>query len=98
MSTQLFFTNLPYNCSDRELKEWIESRGLETGSIRIIRDLVAGVSPAFAYADLKDPMRLEQAVSVLNGKRMRNQVVIVKQALERSLTDSKATAASARPH
>jgi len=98
MSSQLFFTNLPYNCSDRELKEWIESRGLETGSIRIIRDLVAGVSPAFAYADLTDPMRLKEAVSILNGKRMRNQVVIVKQASERHLTDSKAAAASARPH
>jgi RNA recognition motif. (a.k.a. RRM, RBD, or RNP domain) len=56
MASPLFFTNLPYNCSDRELKEWMESRGIESGSIRIIRDLVAGVSPAFAYADLKDAL------------------------------------------
>ena len=39
MVSQLFFTNLPYNCSDRELKEWIESRGIETRAIRIIRDV-----------------------------------------------------------
>ena len=97
MTCQLFFTNLPYNCLDRELKEWMESRGIETESIRIIRDLVAGVSPAFAYADLKDPLRLAQAVAVLNGKKMRNQVIIVKQASERRLTDSKAASASVRP-
>ena len=80
MQSQLFFVNIPYNCSDRELKEWIESRGIETESICIIRDLVAGVSPAFAYADLKDQTQLEEAVSILNGEKMRNQTITVKKA------------------
>ena len=66
MSSQLFFTNIPYNCSDQEFEQWIESRGVEVESVRIIRDLVAGASPAFAYADVKDDTRLEEAVSVLN--------------------------------
>ncbi len=89
MPSQLFFVNIPYNCSDRELKEWIESRGIETESIRIIRDLVAGVSPAFAYADLKDHTRLDEAMSVLNGKKMRNQTITVKQALARPAIEPK---------
>jgi hypothetical protein len=80
MPTQLFFTNLPYNCDDRELKEWIESCGVDTGCIRISPDLVSGASPAFGYAELKDDTRLAEAVSVLNGKRMRNQTIAVKQA------------------
>ncbi len=80
MPSQLFFVNIPYNCSDRELREWIESRGIETESVRIIRDLVAGVSPAFAYAGLKDPTRLDEAMSGLNGKKMRNQTIMVKQS------------------
>ena len=75
--SQLFFVNLPYNCTDRELREWIESRGVETLSIRIIRDLVAGVSPAFAYAELRDPSRIEDAAVVLHGKKMRNQTILV---------------------
>jgi hypothetical protein len=83
MPSQLFFTNIPYNCSDREFREWIESRGVEVESIRIIRDLVAGVSPAFAYANVKDDTRLVEAVSVLNGKRIRDRVVTVKQMPER---------------
>jgi RNA recognition motif-containing protein len=85
MPSQLFFTNIPYNCSDREFKKWIESRGVEVESIRIIRDLVAGVSPAFAYADVKDDTRIEEAVSVLNGKKIRNHVVTVKPIAERSI-------------
>jgi len=79
MCPQLFFTNVPYNCSDRELKEWIEARGIDAVAIRMIRDLVSGVSPAFAYASLKDEGQIDSAVSALNGKRMRNQIITVSQ-------------------
>jgi RNA recognition motif-containing protein len=78
--SKLFFVNIPYNCSDRELQEWVESRGIETRSIRIVRDLVAGVSPAFGYVELKDDTRTQEAISILNGKRMRNQTILVKEA------------------
>ena len=83
MCPQLFFTNVPYNCSDRELKEWIEARGVDAVAIRIIRDLVSGVSPAFAYASLKDERQIDSAVSVLNGTRMRNQIITVSQVPSR---------------
>jgi len=83
MCPQLFFTNVPYDCSDRELKQWIECRGIDIVAIRIIRDLVSGVSPAFAYASLKDEAQIDQAVSALNGKRMRNQMITVSQAPSR---------------
>jgi RNA recognition motif-containing protein len=78
--SKLFLVNIPYNCSDRELQEWVESRGIQTRAIRIVRDLVAGVSPAFGYVELKDDSQLREAVSLLNGKRMRNQTILVKEA------------------
>ena len=77
---KLFFVNIPYNCSDRELQEWVESRGVETRSIRIVRDLVAGVSPAFGYVELKDESRMQEAISILNGKKLRSQTILVKAA------------------
>ena len=78
--SKLFFVNIPYNCSDRELQEFVESRGIETRSIRIVRDLVAGVSPAFGYVELQDDTRIPEAITVLNGKKMRNQIILVKEA------------------
>ncbi len=78
--SQLFFVNIPYNCSDRELQEWVESRGIETRSIRIVRDLVAGVSPAFGYVELKDDSQIQEAITILNGKKMRTQTILVKEA------------------
>jgi len=77
---KLFFVNIPYNCSDRELQEWVESRGVETRSIRIVRDLVAGVSPAFGYVELKDESKMQEAISILNGKKLRSQTILVKEA------------------
>jgi RNA recognition motif-containing protein len=78
--TRLFLINIPYNCSDRELQDWVESRGIQTRSIRIVRDLVSGVSPAFGYVELKDSSELKEAIVILNGKKMRNQTVTVKEA------------------
>jgi RNA recognition motif-containing protein len=84
--SKLFFVNIPYNCSDRELQEWVESRGIPTRSIRIIRDLVAGVSPAFGYVELADATAIKEAISILNGKKMRNQIISVRE--DRSMAAS----------
>jgi len=78
--SKLFFVNIPYNCTDRELQEFVESRGIPTRSIRIVRDLVAGVSPAFGYVELKDETQIKEAISILNGKKMRTQTIVVKEA------------------
>jgi len=83
MPLQLFFTNVPHDCSDLELKEWIESCGIEITSICIIRDLVSGVSPAFAYATPRDAVEMSNVISALNGKRMRDRIIFVSQASSR---------------
>lgn len=75
----LLLINLPYNASDREIREWIESRGIGTKSIRIVRDLVTGVSPAFGHVELKGSIELKEAISILDGKRMRNQIIFAKE-------------------
>jgi len=77
--SKLFLVNIPYNCSDRELQDWVESRGIETRSIRIVHDLVAGVAPAFGYVELRDESKIQEAVATLNGKKMRNQTILVKE-------------------
>ena len=78
--SKLLLINLPYNASDREIREWIESRGIGTKSIRIVRDhLAAGVSPAFGHVELKGSIELKDAISILDGKRMRNHTVLARE-------------------
>lgn len=71
----LLLINVPYNASDREIREWIESRGIGTKSIRIVRDLVTGASPSFGHVELKSRTELKEAIFLLDGKRMRNQTI-----------------------
>jgi RNA recognition motif-containing protein len=77
--SNLLLINLPWNVSDREIRQWVESRGIEAKSIRVIRDLVAGASPSFGRVELKSTTSMKEAVSILDGKRMRNLTVRAKE-------------------
>jgi RNA recognition motif-containing protein len=76
--SNLLLINLPYNATDREIREWIESRGIGAKTIRVVRDLVTGASPSFGHVELKSSSALKEAISILDGKRMRNQTIRAK--------------------
>src|SRR5437667_10541443 len=78
--SKLFLVNIPYNCSERERQKWVESRGFQTRSIRIVRDLAPGLSPAFGYVERQDDTQTHEAIDILNGTRMRNQTIRLKEA------------------
>jgi RNA recognition motif-containing protein len=73
--SNLLLINLPYNASDREIREWVESRDIHIKSIRIVRDQVTRTSPAFGHVELKSGIELQEAIVILDGKRLRNQVI-----------------------
>jgi RNA recognition motif-containing protein len=75
----LFMSNVPHNCSDEELVGWVESSGIAVKKVRVIRDLVAGVSPSFAYVDITE-MAVADAIQKLNGLRIRERVIMVSEA------------------
>jgi RNA recognition motif. (a.k.a. RRM, RBD, or RNP domain) len=79
MST-LFFVNVPHNCSDSELTQWVESSGIGVKHVRVIRDLVAGVSPSFAYVDIEEKISVADAVRTLNGRHIRERMILVTEA------------------
>jgi RNA recognition motif-containing protein len=79
MST-LFFVNVPHDCSDAELTRWVESSGIAVKNLRVIRDLVAGVSPSFAYVDIEERITVADAVQKLNGRPIRERTILVTEA------------------
>ncbi len=79
MST-LLMTNVPHNCSDTELTDWVESSGIHVKQVRLIKDLVAGVSPSFAYVEITEATPLADAVQKLNGRCIRERTIAVSQA------------------
>lgn len=76
----LFMVNVPHNCSDNELTIWVESSGIEVKKVRMIKDLVAGVSPCFAYVEISENVSVADAVEKLNGHNIRERVIMVSEA------------------
>jgi RNA recognition motif-containing protein len=76
----LFLVNVPHNCSDDELTQWVQSSGIGVKKVRVIRDLVAGVSPSFAYVEIEEKVPVADAVRKLNGQNIRERTIIVSEA------------------
>ena len=79
MST-LFMVNVPHNCSDEELTAWVQTAGIGVKGVRVIRDLVSGASPSFAYVDITEDVPVADAVLTLNGHQIRERVIMVSEA------------------
>jgi len=76
----LFMVNVPHNCTDTELTSWVEASGIGVTKVRLIRDLVAGVSPSFAYVEISEKVPVADAVRKLNGSHIRERVIKVSEA------------------
>lgn len=76
--TRLLLANLPHDCTEREVQQWVESHGFTVTDLRVVRDLVAGVSPAFAYVTLGNECELIFAQAVLEGKMLRTRRLIAR--------------------
>jgi len=76
---RLFLTNIPHDCQETELQCWIESRGFDVDSIRLVRDQVAGVSPSFGYVSMRGVVNVFEAVRTLDGQHLKGRKVHVRQ-------------------
>jgi RNA recognition motif-containing protein len=76
--SSLFLSNVPHDCEDAELLHWVEMRGFAVDSVRIVRDMVAGVSPGFGYVALRDNELDTKAIKELNGQNLKGRPVEVK--------------------
>jgi RNA recognition motif-containing protein len=76
----IFLVNVPHNCSDAELAEWVESSDIPVKNVRMIRDMVAGVSPSFAYVEIGEKGQVADAVRKLNGRNIRGRTIVVSAA------------------
>jgi len=76
----LFMMNVPHDCTESELFQWVESFGFSVQSVRLVRDVIAGVSPSFAYVEIAHDLQIPDAISRINGHSIRNRVIVVSQA------------------
>jgi len=69
---QLYLLDLPDNCTEQELKEWMESRGVHISNLRIIRDLLTGVSPCFACLEIETVSEMTEPMTLLRAQALQD--------------------------
>jgi RNA recognition motif. (a.k.a. RRM, RBD, or RNP domain) len=74
----LLFTNIPHDCDESEIRNWIEARGVGLRHIRLISDFVSRTSPSFARVELLNADDTDRVARMLNGQRLNNHVLTVK--------------------
>jgi RNA recognition motif-containing protein len=77
--TRLLFSDVPVSCSEDQLTRWIEAKGFEVASVKLVRDVVSGTSPSFAHVQLKDLVKVAEAARTLDGQLLRGRVIQVSQ-------------------
>ncbi len=79
MAKKLYVSNLPYNASDEELKEFFSQAGA-VESATIIRDKMTGRSRGFGFVEMSTDEEAEKAVADLNGKDFQDRKLVVNEA------------------
>lgn len=77
---RLYIGNLPHLTAEHELQAWIEQHGFKVQTVQVIRDLDTGASRGFAFVELPEVVRAQEAVDVLNGQKMEGHDIRVSEA------------------
>ena len=77
---RLYIGNLPHLTAEDELQAWIQEHGFRVESVQVIRDLDTGASRGFAFVELPEVLRAQEAVDALNGQKMEGHDLRVSEA------------------
>ncbi len=77
---KLFIGNIPHNSSESELQQWIEAAGFSVEKTEIMKDGSTGQPRGFGFVMLKEEWRIKDAISALNGQKMRGRSLTVNEA------------------
>ena len=77
---RIFVGNIPHGSSQADLQRWIESRGFQVDEVEIIYDRVTGKSRGFGFVTLTEKVTTEEAINLLNRRRMEGRVLTVNEA------------------
>jgi hypothetical protein len=73
----LVFANIPHDCKEDELQDWLERKGFTVVTLHLVRDAVTSTSPAFARVQVQGDGHTE-AVEVLHRQELRGYRVLVR--------------------
>jgi RNA recognition motif-containing protein len=82
MASRLFVGNLPYSCTEEEVRGLFEPRW-QVVEARIVTDRETGRSRGFAFVELETPEAAQEAIGDLDGRELGGRRLAVREAHER---------------
>ncbi len=79
MASKLYVGNLPFNCTEDQIREFFSQAG-DVSSVKIITDRETGKSRGFCFVEMEDATN---AINDLNGKDFNGRNITVSEARER---------------
>ena len=77
MSAKLFVGNLPYSCTDDDLRSLFESCGAEPVDVRVIMDRSTGLSRGFGFVEMPSYDDAVQIRSALAGASLGDRNLVI---------------------
>ncbi len=84
MGTRLYVGNLPFSCSDDQLRALFESTGVQVTDLHMVTDRETGRPRGFAFVEVANAAQANDAISALNGKNHEGRTLTVNEARERT--------------
>src|SRR5947199_10549288 len=76
--SSLLIANIPHDCEENEVHQWITERVIRILGLKLITDVVSHTSPSFAHVQLRNAADAESIAQLLDGQRWKNNVLRVK--------------------
>jgi RNA recognition motif-containing protein len=89
MTRRLYVGNLPYDATEKQIRQAFETEARKVVSIKIVTDKETGRSRGFAFVDLETPEQAKAAIEELNGKDLGGRAMIVNEAEDRGPAQGK---------
>ena len=77
MSARLYVGNLPYSCTDDDVRELFMSAGIEPASVRVIMDRSTGLSKGFGFVELDSHELAVRSRSALEGASIGDRNLVI---------------------
>lgn len=76
---KIYVGNLPYQCSDADLRQLFEAHG-EVSSSSVVMDRETGRSRGFGFVEMTDDAAADTAINALNGTQFGGRALTVNEA------------------
>jgi hypothetical protein len=76
--SSLLLANIPHDCEETDVRNWISQNGVRIVGLKLIADLVTRTSPSFAHVQLRNPAEADAVAKLLDGRKWKDHVLRVK--------------------